>query len=89
MTIKQIIIEYLTQSGPSWGGTIDDYVRSVYGPKASNVSRRCRELVNEGRLDVCYKQVNGKGPKVARYRIHSEVVISIPFPKLEEQKFNL
>lgn len=70
MTIKESILRYLTDNGPSWGGQVDDYVRSVNGSKSSNVSRRCRELVNEGQIDVCYKKISETGPKCARYRIH-------------------
>lgn len=70
VTIREHILSYLAKVGPSWAGQVDSYVSSVKGSKTSNVSRRCRELVNEGKLDVCYKQVEGKGPHVARYRLH-------------------
>ena len=68
MTAKQIIIQYLEeQGGYVWAGNIDDYIRSVKGSKASNVSRRCRELEKSGVLEVVYEQVDGKGPKCAKY----------------------
>lgn len=34
-----------------YGGKIEDYIREVAGNKASNASRRCRELAKEGRLE--------------------------------------
>jgi hypothetical protein len=33
------------------------------------VSRRCRELVKEGKLEVAYEQVSGKGPRCVMYKI--------------------
>ena len=70
MSIKQIIIQYLEeQGGYVWAGKIDDYIRSVKGSKASNVSRRCRELEKSGVLEVVYEQVESKGQKCARYRL--------------------
>jgi hypothetical protein len=37
------------------GGIIEDYIRENYGYKASNASRRCRDLVAEGKLLYAYK----------------------------------
>lgn len=68
-SIKQLIIKYLEAEGPKFGGQIEDYIRSLVGAKASNASRRCRELVEEGFLDKCYAQVDGRGPYVVRYRV--------------------
>lgn len=72
MSIKENIIQFLEQNyGDKWcfAGKIDDYIRDLKGSKASNVSRRCRELVKSGVLEVIYEQVEGKGPKCAKYRI--------------------
>ena len=81
-SIKQIIIQYLEeQGGYVWAGKIDDYIRSVKGSKASNVSRRCRELEKSGVLEVVYEQVDGKGPKCAKYRL-------IPEPITEHQDYS-
>ncbi len=78
MSIKQLIIHYLEERVPrgsyEWAGKIDDYIRSQMGSKASNVSRRCRELEKSGVLEVAYEQVDGKGPKCAKYRLRSELV---------------
>lgn len=68
-TIKQHILSYLSKEGASWGGSIERYCYEVTGSKGGTTSRRLRELVEEGKIQVCYKQVNGKGPHVSRYRI--------------------
>jgi hypothetical protein len=71
-SIKTIIIKHLEEEYGNnwcWAGKIDDYIRNLIGSKASNVSRRCRELVKSGILDVCYEQVDGKGPRCAKYRV--------------------
>ena len=76
-SIKQIIIKYLeAEYGDKWcwAGKIDDYIRNTLGSKASNVSWRCRELVKSDMLEVCYEQVDGKGPKCARYRIKERIL---------------
>ena len=71
-SIKQIIIRYLeAEYGDKWcwAGKIDDHIRNSLGSKTSNVSRRCRELVKSNLLEVCYEQVDGKGPKCCKYRV--------------------
>ncbi len=73
MTIKSCILEYLQTNGASWGRDIDDYIRDIMGTKTSNTSRRCRELVSEGKLDVCYKVPPNGGPKASRYRIKTNL----------------
>lgn len=77
MSIKENIIQFLEQNyGDKWcfAGKIDDYIRDLKGSKASNVSRRCRELVKSGVLEVIYEQVEGKGPKCAKYRVVNNMV---------------
>ncbi len=68
-TIKTEILAYLTREGPSWGGTVCRDIHNLTGTKESVVERRCRELVNEGRLEKCYAKVNGKGLNCIRLRI--------------------
>ena len=72
-SIKQEIIKYLEgQGGWRFGGQIDDYIRDLFGSKAGNVGRRCRELAQAGTLEASYVQIDGKGPHVVRYRINKE-----------------
>ncbi len=77
MTIKSHITEYLKTHGASWGGQIEDYVRSQVGSKGGTTSRRLREMVDEKLLDVCYKAPEGMKVKCARYRLHQEPKIEI------------
>lgn len=46
------------------GGAIEDLARNACGRKASNASRRLRELENEGAIEVHY---NEKGHAEYRY----------------------
>lgn len=69
MTTKDHILQFLITNGPEWGGVVCRAVHDITGTKESVVERRCRELVNESKIQVCYKQVNDKGPFVSRYRI--------------------
>lgn len=68
-SIKQKILSYLTEKR-NWvyGGVIDDYIRQTDGHKASNSSRRCRELVNEGKLNR--RLVKVEGNNVVQYKIN-------------------
>jgi hypothetical protein len=71
MTIKELIIYFLKEiKGNEWvyGGTIEDYVRRILGNKASNVSRRCRELYHEGKLDRRLVKVNSVNVVQYRFR---------------------
>jgi hypothetical protein len=68
-SIKSYIIKYIESEGPKFGGQIEDYIRGLVGAKASNASRRCRELCTEGILEREAVQIDGKGPHVVRYRI--------------------
>ena len=53
MSLKLEIYEYIKKNGLVHGGRIEDLARSL-GYMSSNASRRCRELVNEGKLAVVY-----------------------------------
>lgn len=68
MSIKQKILTYLTEH-PGWvyGGIIEDFIRQTDGHKASNASRRCRELEDEGKIDR--QEVVLQGRRVVQYRI--------------------
>ena len=49
-----------------FGGVIEDYIRSLVGSKASNASRRARELAEEGKL---WRQtVSVEGLRVVQYK---------------------
>lgn len=50
MSLKMKLLAYIKNSPhPVPGGEVDDYTKSL-GYTASNGLRRCRELVNEGKL---------------------------------------
>ena len=68
MSIKSLILDYLTGKDYVFGGKIDDHIRSLLGSKASNVSRRCRELVESGKLYRKLVQIEGKGAYVVQYK---------------------
>lgn len=83
MTIPQIIKEALKDGQFMFAGRIEEYVRTKDGAKFMTTGRRLREMREDNILEVKYEQVNGKGPKVALYRLNvnevSEVkVIRIP-----------
>lgn len=69
MSIKNIIVQFLEDNGPKFGGQIEDHIRSIMGAKASNASRRCRELVEDSILERELVKVEGVGNKVVRYKI--------------------
>ncbi len=72
MSIKKAIIAYLEmRDGFVYGGTIEDKIRETYGAKASNASRRCRELVEANILERKLATVDGRGSKVVLYRIRT------------------
>ncbi len=68
-SVSGSILEFLKGKDYVFGGVIDDYIRSRFGHKASNCGRRCRELVQDGLLEATYEQINGKGPRVVKYRL--------------------
>lgn len=67
-SIKQKILSYLTEKN-SWqfGGSIEDFIRRTDGAKASNCSRRCRELENESKIERQVVRLDGN--YVVQYRI--------------------
>ncbi len=78
-SIKSLIIKYVEAHGPKYGGQIEDYIRDLHGSKASNASRRCRELVNEGFLYASKVRINGEGPWVVKYSIRPPVKLPPAF----------
>lgn len=72
-SIKQKILSYLTEKR-NWaaGGTLEDYIRQTDGHKASNASRRCRELEDDGMIESRYINVPGVANKVVEYRIRQQ-----------------
>lgn len=80
MSIKELITNYLEEKG-DWvfGGTLDDYVRSIKGSKTSNTSRRCRELCEEGKIERRLVKCDMAINMVVQYRIKkNEPIIEIP-----------
>ena len=69
-SIKSKILQYLEEKR-TWiyGGLIEDMIRQTEGAKASNASRRLRELAQSGELEVQYVKVDGVGAKVCQYKI--------------------
>lgn len=71
-SIKTKIKLYLTEKrGWVKGGLIEDFIRQTDGHKASNASRRCRELEDEGVIESQYVNVPGVANKVVEYRIRN------------------
>jgi len=66
MTIKTKILNFLTDQW-TFGGVIEDFIRQTDGHKASNASRRCRELENEGKIES--RIVVFQGRRVVQYRL--------------------
>lgn len=72
--INQKILDYLTEHpGFQFGGSIEDFIRSTDGHKASNASRRCRELADEGIIERNLIKIPGVANKVVQYRIRQIV----------------
>ena len=72
MSLKARILEYLRQRPFTWinGGEIEDYVSTLFDSdgvkyKASNASRRLRELEDEGTLE---RRLNEKRCVEYRYK---------------------
>lgn len=70
-SIEGEILAYLErEQGWVFGGMIEDYIRAKFGSKASNASRRCRDLENEGLIENQKVQIEREGKKlwVVQYR---------------------
>lgn len=70
-TVHSKIIEFLrTKNTWVWGGQIEDHVRAVLGSKASNASRVCRKLEENGVLVKRMEPIPGQGAtKYVQYRL--------------------
>lgn len=69
-SIKSRILEFLTEKKDFvFGGTVEDYIREIDHKKASNASRRLRELCEEGRIEARYVKVPGVSNRVVQYRL--------------------
>lgn len=67
-SIRKAVLDILAEhEGFIFGGQVDEKIRAMLGAKASNVSRRCRELYEEGQIERRLVQVDGKGPHVVQY----------------------
>lgn len=93
MSLKQMILNYLADGAWHFGGQVEDYIRREVGSKASNASRRLRELVKEGKIENDYRKV-GK-VRVVVYRLKAKDIPTLPkpqtvvaglFPQLAEYK---
>lgn len=68
-SIKTKILDFLKNGQWFYGGQIEDHIRETDGHKASNASRRCRELEDEGKVESQYVHVEGVANKVVQYRL--------------------
>jgi predicted transcriptional regulator len=83
-SIKQKILFYLTEKRDwCYGGVIEDYIRQTDGHKASNASRRCRELEDEGKIER--RIVKKDSLNVVQYRIKQAVPEWFINPKVPQQ----
>ena len=73
MTVEQIVIHYLEENGNPWkfGGTLEDYLRSVRGTKGESTSRILRYMSNDGVLEREYEDTGHGRPNV-KYRLKRE-----------------
>lgn len=68
-SIKYLILDYLYEKNRFvYGGIIEDYIRTIRGAKASNASRRCRELYNDGLILRKFEIVNGNKVVLYKYK---------------------
>lgn len=68
-SLKQKIYDYLSEKNRFIaGGIVEDFIRQTAGHKSSNASRRCRELVREGKLEAIYEKLPDVPNKVVYYR---------------------
>lgn len=66
-SLKQMILIFLEgKRNPVHGGEIERYAMSQ-NYKASNGTRRCRELVNEGKIKAIYEQNKTTGHREVWY----------------------
>ena len=76
-TTRQFIIDFLIQQkkegkNETFGGVIEDYLRTKNGSKGESTSRTCRILENEGILEAVYiPRKDGGRPNVA-YKLKNE-----------------
>jgi len=86
VSVREHILLYLRDLADwEYGGRIEDFVRKELGNKASNASRRCRELENEGRIEK--REVVFQGQRVVQYRYNFEKAEQIKEQKrIENQK---
>lgn len=72
-SVNSKIIEFLKQKQAwVWGGQIEDHIRASLGAKASNASRVCRNLENEGILERRLQTYPGEARKFVQYRIRQQ-----------------
>lgn len=72
-TVKQKIVDLLkAKQDWIWGGQIEDYIRGSLGAKASNASRVCRILENEGIIERRLQTFTGETRRFVQYRIKPE-----------------
>jgi hypothetical protein len=77
MSIKTDITDFLIGRDWVFGGVIEDYIRAVDKHKASNASRRCRELYQEGKLERRMASVPGVSNLVVQYRLVSKNLLEL------------
>src|SRR3990167_5862390 len=99
-SIKTTILTYLSQQTTHrpadvshlwvFGGTLDSDIAAMCECKQSNVSRRARELVNDGKIERRLIQIDGKGPKVVQYRYLPPIEMPPAYkPVIDTKQLNL
>lgn len=84
MILYETIIKYAEENiGWIYGGVLESEVGNMAERKGSNIGRRCRELVNMGKLERRLIQIDGKGPRVVQYRLAPELVFEAQSSKAQ------
>lgn len=74
MTARNLILQKLSDGAWWYGGTLE---RAFDTYKPSNISRRCRELENEGKIESQLVSIEGLGNKVVQYRLKIKEPIQV------------
>lgn len=80
MTTKEHILLYLRQSGKTSGSQLEKQA-DEWGTKPSVISRRCRELVNEGKL---WRTLSER--KTVYYSLPMRAVFEPNLQKIEQEE---
>jgi hypothetical protein len=77
LSVKNQVLNYLVSKDWIFGGTLEREVSQIAQCKPSNISRRCRELEDDGMIESGYVTVPGVANKVVQYRLkHGSLTVS-------------